>query len=143
MSWSTIDYVDWFQSLKANPEHVVLSDITGGMAGCSGTGGSASTGSEYVLATQMTGGISASICDSNWVSTLSALGWLSQSFADTFELSQVPVADTIETRLNHVPIFVGWLFDAALNAIVFDLDHVPENGDVIEVQYSVQGDCEG
>jgi len=143
MNWTTADYVAWFQSLKANPDHVVLSDITGGMAGCSGPGGSASLGSEYVLASQMTGGISASICDPNWVSTLSALGWLSQSFADTFELSQVPVPDTIETRLNHVPIFVGWLFDAALNAIVFDLDHVPENGDVIEIEYTVHGNCEG
>ncbi len=141
MGWSAADYVAYYQGLKANPEHVVLSDITGGMTGCSGAGGSASSGSDYVNGTNMTSGISASICDPNWVSTLSALGWLSQSFADTFELSQTPVEDTIEVRLNTVPIFVGWLYDAALNAIVFDLDHVPENGDAIEIEYTVLGDC--
>jgi hypothetical protein len=143
MGWSTPDYVDWFQSLKPNPEHVVLSDISGGMAGCSGAGGSASSGSEYVLATQMTGGISASICDPSWVSTLSALGWLSQSFADTFELSQMPIEETIEVRLNSVPVYVGWVYEVALNAILFDLDHVPENGDSLEVEYTVMGDCTG
>ena len=86
--------------------------------------------------------ISASICDPNWVSTLSALGWLSQSFADTFELSQTPVENTIEVRLNEVLVYVGWIYDSALNAVVFDSSHVPDNGYVIEVSYTVVGDCE-
>ena len=135
------DYVAYFEGLKANPEHVMMSDISGGMAGCSGAGGSASSGSDYVTGTNLTAGISASICDPNWVSTLSALGWLSQSFADTFELSQTPVEETIEVRLNDVPVFVGWIYDSALNAVVFDLDHVPENGDGIDIEYTVLGDC--
>lgn len=140
-------YVTYFEGLKANPEHVILSDITGGLTGCSGGGGSASSGTDYVQATVLTGGISASICDPNWVSTLSALAWLAQSFADTFELSKTPVPETIEVRLstdgiNYVPIYVGWVFDQALNAIVFDLDHIPDNGDIIEVEYTVLGDCE-
>ena len=139
-------YVSWFQGLKANPEHAVISDISGGLTGCSGGGGVASSGSDYVQASAMTGGISASICDPNWVSTLSALAWLSQSFADTFELSETPVVDTIEVRLSAdgvtwVPIYVGWEYDPALNAVVFDLDHVPDNGDSIEVEYAVLGVC--
>jgi hypothetical protein len=141
LGWAVGDYVSWFESLKANPEHVLLSDITGGMSGCSGAGGNASSASDYVTATAMTGGISASICDPNWVSTLSALGWLSQSFADTFELSQTPVENTIEVRLNEVLVYVGWIYDSALNAIVFDASHVPDNGDVIEASYTVVGDC--
>ena len=140
-------YVNYFQSLKANPDHVVMSDISGGLTGCSGAGGSAGAGTDFVAASTMSGGISASICDPNWVSTLSALAWLSQSFADTFELSETPVEDTIEVRLstdgiNFVPIYVGWVFDSALNAVVFDLDHIPDNGDIIEVEYTVLGDCE-
>ncbi len=140
-------YVAYFQSLKANPEHVILSDITGGLTGCSGAGGNAGAGTDYVQATVLTGGISASICDPNWVSTLSALAWLAQSFADTFELSKTPVPETIEVRLstdgiNFVPIYVGWAYEQALNAVVFDLDHIPDNGDIIEVEYTVLGDCE-
>ncbi len=141
MGWAPADYVDFFVNLKENPDHVVISDITGGMSGCSGAGGSASSGSDYVTATNMSNGISASICDPNWVSTLSALAWLSQSFADTFELSQTPVEDTIEVRLNGVPIYVGWVYDSALQAIVFDVDHIPENGDELEFEYTVLGDC--
>jgi hypothetical protein len=81
------------------------------------------------------------------VSTLSALAWLSQSFADTFELSKTPVPDTIEVRvssdgINFAHIYVGWSYNVALNAVVFDLDHVPDNGDFIEIAYTVMGACE-
>jgi len=140
-SWSVQDYVSYFQALKANPDHVALSDITGGLNGCSGGGGSASTGSDYVMGTDLTGGMSASICDPNWVSTLSALAWFAQSFADTFELSETPVEDSIEVRIDTVPIFVGWVYDSALQAIVFDVDHVPENDEEIEIEYVVLGTC--
>ena len=141
-------FVAWAWSLKPNPDHVVLSDITGGLTGCSGAGGSASTGSDYVAATSMTGGISASICDNNWSNALSALGWISQSVADTFELDEAPVPDTIEVRLSSdglsfVPVYVGWEYDPDLNAIVFAADAVPDNGDFIEVEYAVLGSCEG
>ena len=141
LNWGVGDYVNFFESLKPNPDHVVLSDISGGMTGCSGAGGSATNGSGYVSATNMTNGISASICDPNWVSTLSALAWLSQSFADTFELSQTPVEDSIEVRMNGVPLFVGWTYNSGLQAIVFDVDHVPENGDYLELEYTVLGAC--
>jgi hypothetical protein len=135
------DYVAYFYTLRGNPDKMILSDITGGLSGCSGSGGGAGSGSDYVAATVTTGGVSASICDSNWVATLSALAWLSQSYADTFELSQTPVEDTIEVRLNGVNIYVGWTFNSALNAIIFDLSHIPEAGDGIEIEYTVLGDC--
>ena len=136
-----VDYVNYFYSLRDNPDKMILSDITGGLSGCSGTAGSAGSGSDFVAATVATGGVSASICDSNWVATLSALAWLSQSYADTFELSQTPVEDTIEVRLNGVNIYVGWTFNSALNAIIFDFSHIPEAGDEIAIEYTVLGEC--
>ena len=51
------------------------------------------------------------------------------------------MAETVAVSLNNVPVFVGWVYDSALNAVVFDLDHVPENGDAIDIEYTVQGDC--
>ena len=135
------DYVNYFYTLRDNPDKMILSDITGGLTGCSGSGGSAGSGSDYVSATVATGGVSASICDNNWVATLSALAWLSQSYADTFELSRTPVEDTIEVRLNGVNIYVGWTYNSALNAIIFDLSHIPESGDQIAIEYTVLGDC--
>ena len=134
-------YIDFFRGLKANPDHVVLSDITGGIAGCSANGNNADAGTDFFLATSQTGGISASICDPGWIATLQSLAWLSQSFADTFELSRTPVPETVAVSLNGVPVFVGWVYDSALNAVVFDLSHVPDNGDELDIEYTVQGDC--
>ncbi len=141
MGWAPTDYVDWFRSLKANPDHVVISDITGGMTGCSGAGGNADPAVDYVLASNLSGGISASICDPSWVVTLQSLAWLSQSFADTFELSLAPVPETAAVSLNGVPVFVGWIYEPDLNAVVFDADHVPDNGDLLDIEYVLQGEC--
>ncbi len=135
------DYVQYYQSLKERPEDAILSDISGGLAGCTGAGGQAFTAARYVAASVATGGISASICDSNWVATLSSLAWLSQSVPDTFELSRSPVEDSIEVRINGAGIYVGWTYNSALQAIVFDGSHVPENGDEIEIEYAILGEC--
>jgi hypothetical protein len=94
-----------------------------------------------VAASLATGGVSALICDANWVATLSALAWLSQSVADTFELSQTPVESTIEVRVNGSNTYVGWFYNSALQAIVFDLSHIPEVGDEIDIEYAVSGEC--
>jgi hypothetical protein len=141
MSWTALDYINWYRAIKPNPDHVVLSDITGGIAGCNANGNNADPATDYVLATNTSAGISASICDPGWISTLQQLAWLSQSFADTFELSRTPVPETVAVSLNGVPVFVGWVYDSALNAVVFDLNHVPENGDALDIEYTVQGDC--
>lgn len=139
--WNATQYIDWYRAIKPNPDHVVLSDISGGIAGCSANSQNADPGTDFVLATNTSGGISASICDPGWISTLQSLAWLSQSFADTFELSRTPVPETVAVSLNGVPVFVGWVYDSALNAVVFDLSHVPENGDALDIEYTVQGDC--
>ncbi len=39
--------------------------------------------------------------------------------------------------MNGVPLFVGWVYDSALNVIVFDVDHVPEDGDSLDIEYTV------
>ena len=43
--------------------------------------------------------------------------------------------------MNSVPVFVGWTYNSGLQAIVFDVDHVPENGDGIEIEYTMLGAC--
>ncbi len=142
LGWAPADFLVWFQGLKPNPLQVILSDITGGASGCTGSGGPADAAPSYAFTTSNSGGLSASICDASWVATLESLAWLSQSFADTFVLSAQPVADTIAVALNTVPVFVGWTYDPVLNAVVFDEDHVPENGDAVDIEYTGLGvDC--
>jgi len=135
------DYVAAFQSLKPNPDHVVISSISGELTGCSGVGGNATPGVDFVEAAVLTGGTTASVCDPNWAATLSVLAQESVSVADTFELSQIPLQGAVDVFRNGVPIYVGWHYDSALNAVVFDEDHVPENGDLVEFEYAIAGAC--
>ena len=130
-------YVNLFQSLKVNPDHVILSGITGQLTGCA----TAYTAQRYEQAVALTSGISESICNASWINALSNLAWLSMSWQDTFELSQDPVIETIEVELNNVPVYVGWDYDLVLNAVVFQPDYVPDTGDLITIRYNLLGDC--
>ncbi|MCO4770827.1 MAG: choice-of-anchor D domain-containing protein [Deltaproteobacteria bacterium] len=137
------DYAAAFQSLKQDPSKVILSDISGGLSGCSGPGGSAQASTNLTTATQLTGGISASICDANWVASLSALAWLSTSINDTFLLTEPALENTIEVNMNGAAVFSGWFFDPALNAVVFDGAYIPDEGDELIISYGLAGGCEG
>jgi len=136
-------YVNLFLSLKVNPDHVVLSGITGQLSGCNGAGGNADSAPRYEQAVTLTGGISESICMPSWVNALSNLAWLSMSWQDTFQLSQEPVIETIDVELNNVPVYVGWDYDEVLRSVVFQPDYVPDTGDLISIRYNLLGDCGG
>ncbi len=141
---STVNtYVSFFQALKLNPDHVRLSGITGQLGGCSSASGTADPAPRYEQAVSDTGGISVSICASDWIDSLTELAWGAQSFQDTFPLSASPVVESIEVYLNSVPTYVGWYYDASLNSVIFEESHIPDNGDQIQVAYNRFADCEG
>ena len=132
-------YLQLLQGLEVNPDHVILSGITGQLTGCPG----AESAPRYEQGVADTDGISSSICDPNWVNTLSNLAWLSLSWQDTFALSDEPVQETIEVELNGVPVYAGWHYDLVINAVIFDPSYVPDTGDLISVTYNLLGTCEG
>jgi len=138
--WGAPEYVEYFQSHKPNPDHVVVSSLSGGLYGCCGAG-SASPGIRYVQAALLTGGLAMDVCDVDWAAALAAIAFDADHLADTFELSRVPVPDTVEVRVEGVPIFVGWQYEPALNAVVFEQEYVPENSAEVEIEYSIWGDC--
>jgi len=144
-SWSA--YVSDYQGLKTNPNHVILSAICGtdgvDAQWCTGPGGDASSGTGYVDAANATGGILASICDSDWSQALTNLGWQSLSLADTLGLTQVPIPSTITVEKNGVSVTVGWSYDAVINAVIFEEQYVPVDGDVVDITYQVPGTCVG
>ena len=136
------DYVTFFQSLKSDPALVITSDITGGPTGCQGPGGNAYVGTDYIAATNLTGGISASICDSNWSGIMNNLGWMSVSLADSFELSEPnPIIDTIVVYLDGVVVSAGWQYNGLSNVIIFDIDHIPADQTQVDIEYAIYGDC--
>jgi len=135
-------YVSFYQGLKGDPAMVVTSDITGGVTGCQGPGGYASLGSDYIAATNLTGGISASICDSNWSGIMNNLAWMSVSLSDSFGLMEPnPIPNTIVVYLDGVIVNTGWVYDAFNNAIIFDVDHIPPDQTQVDIEYAIYGDC--
>jgi len=123
------DYVATFQSVKASPDHVVLSVIA-----CLPT-------TRYEDAVAMTGGVAIDLCDPGWPEYLPDLAQLSMTWHDTFPLDAEPIADTIQVYLDSVPTYVGWSYEADVNAILFEPDYRPDDGDVIDVYYYVPESC--
>ncbi len=147
-SWST--YMTNYQSLKANPDHVILSAVVGTdgqvATSCNGAGGNAYAGDGYVEVANGTGGILASICQDDWSQTLTQLGWLSLSLADTFPLSHEAVPSTIEVKVNGIDVTTGWIYDPLVDvygAVIFEPNYVPEDGDTVDISYGTPGTCEG
>jgi len=141
-SWSY--YVALFQSLKSDPDDVVINAVAGDYpSGCSGTGTSASPGTGYYEGTVATGGLFLSICSSDWAKSLEDIATESVAINDSFELTRIPVPQTIEVKLDGIRLSVGWEYNITSNSIVFDRDFIPAGGSVIEVYYDVMPDCEG
>lgn len=136
-------YVQAFQGLKDDPSSVIVSGIFGGLTGCNGPGGSAQGSTNVNTAVTLTGGVSASICDANWVASLTALAWLSTTINDTFPLSEPAIEDTIEVQMNGAYVPTGWFYDPALNAVIFDGGLIPDEGDDLRINYGIQAVCEG
>ncbi len=142
-SWST--YLSYYQALKADPSYVILSSICGTdgytAQSCSGPGGSAYPGTGYVDVANATGGVLASICDSDWSTALTNLAWMTVNLEDTFELTYTPITTTIEVYVNGGLVGTGWSYDAGQNAVVFSPSFIPQDGDVIQILYDYYGSC--
>ncbi|MCP4867991.1 MAG: choice-of-anchor D domain-containing protein [Proteobacteria bacterium] len=134
MGWSPANYVSYLQGLKSDPTRVRVSNVTGGMTGCAGAGGYAASGSDYVSASNIADGLSVSICDGSWA--LSLGGMFNVVPSTTFSLSIEPSPESIEVRRNGSLIATGWNYDLSINAVVFQSSSVPDEGDVIEIDYS-------
>ncbi|MCB9791994.1 MAG: choice-of-anchor D domain-containing protein [Alphaproteobacteria bacterium] len=132
-------YVRLFQSLKDNPDDVVIHAIAGDYPrGC----GSAQAGTGLYEATVATGGLFLSICATDFGAHLEQLAEGSAADLSSFELTDFPVPTTIIVTVDGVRAVRGWRYNAVDNAIQFDALNVPEGGSIVEVDYALLGDCE-
>ena len=127
-------YVEQFQSMKDDPIDVIINAVAGDYPGGCGT---AAPGTGYYEATVATGGLFLSICDSTWgeqiAQDIGSYGDLNNSF----NLTQIPVPQTIEVRIDDIVKNSGWHYEMKTNAVVFDSDNVPSRGSTIKVEYLV------
>ncbi len=126
------DYVAAYQALLADPDELVFSAIV-----------DTATAVRYPEAAQHTGGLVEDIINPNWINTL--IGWLPlcKCIGDDYsvELSQVPVEETIEVEVNGIPVTCGWYYDGIYNAVVFEPDFAPDQGDSVTIRYNILGTC--
>ena len=50
--------------------------------------------------------------------------------------------ETIVVAIDSTQTTVGWEYEDDGNMVVFDNDHIPEGGSIIEIAYAIQGDCD-
>lgn len=108
-----------------------------------GIGGPYPTGCEGVMAysgfyeaSVATGGHLWSLCDP-LDATFDALAESLPSMRSQFDLSESPMASTLEVWVDGTQVFLGWSYSADDNAVVFD--EAPAPGAGIEVRYALPG----
>ena len=136
-------YVGFFQSLKDDPDMVIMHAIAGDVPG--GCGGN-EPGDGHYEPTAATGGIFLSICATDFGPYLQAIAEGSVSENRVFELTLEPVPETIEVYIDGTPSPADdWQysgFDEG-NYVEFGLDRIPEPGAIIRIWYVVKPECEG
>ncbi len=134
--WST--YMNHFWSLKDDTDLVVVSAIAGDWpSGCA----TASPSEKFYYMSVATGGLYLSVCATDWASHLESIAEASKVDLSSFELTQPPVPETIEVRIDGVIQTDGWTYNDIDQSVDFDDDHIPPGGSVIEVEYALYGNC--
>ena len=137
-AWSY--YVSLFQSLKTNPDEVVLSAIAGDYpSGCE----TATAGTGYYSATVATGGAFRSICASDWSKGLVDRMASYRTRPRRFELSGQPVPQNITVTIDGVQRLTGWEYHISANSIVFEAEFAPLPGSKVEITYDKLPWCDG
>lgn len=132
-------YVNKFQSLKQNPTDVVFHAIGGDYpSGCAG----AQFYANMYDATVMTSGLFLSICTSNFSNHLKQIAKKSSAGQMEYELSELPVENSIEVYIDGIQQLGGWTYNQASNSIIFGTDYIPDGGSVIEIEYYLYVECD-
>ncbi|GEM_PF-3031761 len=132
-NWAPAEYADFFTTRKADPADVVVSDITGGPAGCP----DASAAPAYAEVTQLVGGASWSFCDPSWAPAMDGIAGASRRRARRFALSVPAIPGTVETSVDGAPVATS--YDPDHGEVVFDPGAAPAPDAEIVVTYAAVG----
>jgi hypothetical protein len=136
------EFVNWLLNLKYSPDLVSFSSIVAPVGGCSSA---PEAGIEYLEVTEAVGGISWSICNSDWAVVLDELGMQAAGLKREFFLSELPVVASLEVWVEDEGI--TYVFDRGAcedcyeysrsrNSIRFNT-YVPEPLAEIYIEYDV------
>ena len=128
-------YLSVFRSDKDDPDMLTVSGIGGDYpTGCEGA--QAYTG--FYEAALATGGELFSICAEDYGASMAGLGKnaVHKLHREAFVLSAQPVEQTLVVTVHGIPV-TSFVFDPGTNAVVFDLDAIPEPTSTIQVTYAL------
>lgn len=141
------EFINFLTTLKEDPEMVTFSSIVGPRNGCV----TAVAGSDYIAVTEAVGGISYSICETDWTPVLEQLGLQATGLKREYFLSEVPIADTLEVTvvdgeytydgaLDVCDPSTGCAFTFTYNPVrnsIFLTDFVPNPLADVEIRYTL------
>jgi hypothetical protein len=133
------DYVEGFRELKDESDNVFLSAIVGPdvVENCPDS----TPGTRYLKVADNTGGIRGNICDQDFTGIMDELGLSVSGVRTSFLLTNTPVLDTIEVRVNDVQVIEdeenGWTFDETTLYLTFHGKSIPARGTTIHVTYDI------
>ncbi|MBN1945454.1 MAG: choice-of-anchor D domain-containing protein [Bradymonadales bacterium] len=134
-------YIDFFRNIKgvANTEMLHASAIVGPNGGCEGPGGSATAGTDYIDVANATGGVVASICETDFGPQLGIIGNRAFGLRRQFVLSRIADPATVQVQTSGGSPMSGWHFDQSLNSVVFNSQaEAPDPGVTFNVTYTAQ-----
>ncbi|MHB8874561.1 MAG: choice-of-anchor D domain-containing protein [Myxococcaceae bacterium] len=129
-------YETFFRGLKGGEASLFSFSAVVGPADLSTCPTAASSGTRYLQLAQATGGISESICTSNWAGSLQNLSANAFGPKARFPLSERPLDPAqVTVQINGLPVTSGWLYDPTTNSVIFLPGSAPATGSVIDVTY--------
>ena len=139
-TWSS--YTSFFDGLKPPGQFIPYGVIGDPYSGCTVTPyGSAQFGAGYFDLIDHYGGDWYSICSDEWGVQLQNLADALLARSSYQLLEEDPIVDSIEVRVNG-QLSEDWEYEGSSNSVEFDSEHVPEEGQTIEITYAVWG-CDG
>lgn len=138
-----VDFVDQFNALKTSADRVLLGAIVGpeNTSSCA----DAYTGTRYIEAAAISGGISASICEDDWSSVLYDLGLNATGIFTTFQLSHGAQTGTLVVTIDGAVVpevtnegEAGFLYNDDTQTITFYDPWVPPRDAEIIATYTIK-----
>jgi len=151
-------FVTWLTTLKPDGiDPIYFAAIIGDQPnGCTSSWGDAFAGDQYHDVVQALGahGCGHSICEWDWTPAMDEVGEWASAVPTTFSLVEVPVAGTLrafldpdgetgpelEVEIFEDPTYQGeyaFVYDAGLNALVFDASTAPPGGAQLRVTFEI------
>lgn len=96
-------------------------------------------GQRYMQLSQLTAGITGSICDASYATSLSNIQSQIVELSTRFTLNRIPDESTLSVIVNNAVVpkdpVNGWTYSSAMNAIIFHGTQVPPQGASIQVNF--------